>query len=69
MADPRPAPLEPADSPVVAALRKRICGEELRAEEELLLANATRKPAPGAGAVPHTRIMEMLEERRLRERG
>jgi hypothetical protein len=52
------------DGPEVAALRKRIRGEALTADEELLLASTYRKP-PGP-TVPHAEVMRLLEERRRR---
>jgi hypothetical protein len=57
--------VEPVDSPAVAALRKRIRGETLTADEQTLLANATRKPASGP-TVPHEEVMRMLAERERR---
>ena len=53
----------PGDSTEVAALRKKMRGEPLTAEEQALLARATRKPT-GEGAVPQETIEAMLEERR-----
>lgn len=53
----------PGDSPEVAALRKKIRGEPLSAEEQALLARATREPS-GEGALPQEAIEAMLEERR-----
>jgi len=69
MSASRPSP-ETADHPAVAALRKRIRGEALTAEERALL-DAGRKPTPEAraAAIPHAQIEAMLEERRLREQG
>jgi hypothetical protein len=52
------------DSPEVAALRKRIRGETVTAEESARLASATRKPE--GSSVPHARIEELVEERRRR---
>lgn len=66
MSESHPAPRheEAGDAPEVAALRKRIRGERLTAEEQELLANATRKPSPDAGAVPHEQVEAALEVRR-----
>jgi hypothetical protein len=66
MSAARPAQVAP-DSPEVAAFRKKARGEPLADAERDLLANATRKPAPGARTVPHEKIEELLEERRRRE--
>jgi hypothetical protein len=61
----RSTPVEPVDSPAVAALRKRIRGKTLTPEEQALVANATRKPAPGP-TVSHEEVMRMLAERERR---
>jgi hypothetical protein len=61
----RSTPVEFVDSPAVAALRKRIRVKTLKAEEQALVANTTRKPAPGP-TVPHEEVMRMLAERKRR---
>jgi hypothetical protein len=52
------------ETPQVAALRKRARGESLSPTERALLDGPGRKPA--AQGVPHTQVLEQLEERRRR---
>jgi hypothetical protein len=64
MSASRPVPGQ-AESPEVAALRKRIRGEPLSREEEALLASVSRRPE--GPTVPHEAVMRELAERERRD--